>query len=61
MLGVDGLIVVWNVHSGRKKRRGGGGGGAVSGIRVIPIGGVIPLGLPEFVSFLRFCPPPLHF
>ena len=26
--------------------------GAVSCIRVIPIDGVIPLGLPEFVSFL---------
>ena len=33
------------------------GGGAVSCMRVIPIDSVTPLGLPEVVSFLRFCPP----
>ena len=33
------------------------GGGAVSCMRVIPLDSVTPLGLPEVVSFLRFCPP----
>ena len=34
------------------------GGGAVSCMRVIPIDGVTPLGLPEVGSFFQFCPPP---
>ena len=33
------------------------GGGAVSCMRVIPIDSVTPLGLPEVVFILRFCPP----
>ena len=41
------------MHSASKKERGWGGGGwAVSCMRVIPIDGVIALGLPEVVSFL---------
>ena len=31
----------------------------MSCMRVIPIDSVTPLGLPEVVSFLRFCPPTL--
>ena len=36
----------------------GGGGGAMFCMRVIPIDGGTPLGLPEVISFFVFCTPP---